>query len=95
VTLRAEEPPATGLDRNLVTLSERATEVVAAGTDAGRGPRFGGRSDLVPLGQLIRQTPGAYPIESIDELRSDAFGTDEELDEFLACVAESRQAGLA
>lgn len=54
-----------------------------------------GSSGLVPLEELIRQTPGAHPITSIDELRSDAFETDEELDEFLAFVAETRHADLA
>jgi hypothetical protein len=49
----------------------------------------------VPLDELIRQTPGAHAIRSIDELRSDAFETDEELDEFLAFVTESRHADLA
>jgi hypothetical protein len=51
--------------------------------------------DPTPLDELIRQTPGAHPIRSIDELRSDAFETDEELDEFLAFIAESRRADLA
>lgn len=51
--------------------------------------------DLIPLDELIRQTPGAHPIGSIDELRCDAFETDEELEEFLAFVAESRHADLA
>ncbi len=40
---------------------------------------------------MIGQTPGAHPIKSIDELRSDAFETDEELDEFLTFVTESRR----
>jgi len=39
-------------------------------------------------------TPGAHPITSIGELRSDAFETDE-LDEFLAFVTESRHADPA
>jgi hypothetical protein len=51
--------------------------------------------DLVPLDELIRQTPGAHPIGSVDELRCDAFETDAELEEFLAFVAESRHADLA
>jgi hypothetical protein len=54
-----------------------------------------GHGALVPLEQLIRDTPGAHPITSIGELRSDAFETDEELDEFLAFVTESRHADLA
>ena len=52
-------------------------------------------ADLMPLDELIRHTPGAHPIKSIDELRSDAFETDQELDEFLAFVTESRHADLA
>jgi hypothetical protein len=63
-------------------------------TSAERGREAGGE-DLIPLGELIGQTPGAHPISSIDELRSDAFQTDEELDEFLAFVTESRHADLA
>lgn len=58
-------------------------------------PRPGEHSDLVPLGQLIRGTPDVHPIESIDELRSDAFETDEELEEFLSFVTRSRHADLA
>lgn len=51
--------------------------------------------DLVPLEELVRQTPGAHPITSIDELRNDAFDSDEELDDFLAFLTESRHADLA
>jgi hypothetical protein len=57
--------------------------------------RQAGGEDLVPLDELIRRTPGAHPISSVDELRSDAFQTDEELDQFLAFVTESRHADLA
>jgi hypothetical protein len=41
------------------------------------------------------RTPGALPIRPVDELRSDGFSTDEELDEFLAFVAASRHADVA
>ena len=51
--------------------------------------------DLLPLEKLIRQPPGAHPIKSADELRCDAFETDEELSEFLAFVSASRHADLA
>ena len=51
--------------------------------------------DLVPLDELIGRTPGAHPIASADELRCDAFETDEELDEFLVFVRQSRHADLA
>jgi hypothetical protein len=57
--------------------------------------RQAGGEDLVSLEELIRRTPGAHPIRSVDELRSDAFQTDEELDQFLAFVTESRHADLA
>jgi hypothetical protein len=58
-------------------------------------PQHQADDDLVPLEDLIRRTPGAHPIRSADELRSDAFESDEELDEFLAFVADSRHADLA
>ena len=48
-------------------------------------------ADLTPLCELVRRTPGAHPIGSIDDLRCDAFDTEEELQEFLAFVAESRR----
>ena len=54
-----------------------------------------GDQGLVPLAELIRQTAGARPISSVDDLRCDAFETGEELDEFLTFVAGSRQANLA
>ena len=71
-----------------------ATEVVATSTSAEHMPDPG-REDLVPLEELIRQTPGAHPITSIEELRNDAFESDEELDEFLVFVTQSRHADLA
>lgn len=58
-------------------------------------PEPGGQGDLIPLDQLIRDTPGAHPITSIGELRNGAFDTDEELDASLAFVTESRHADLA
>ena len=69
-------------------------EVVATSSSA-EFPRQAADDDLVPLEELIRQTPGAHPIASIDELRCDAFETDEEIDEFLAFVTASRHADLA
>jgi len=69
-------------------------EMVTTSTSA-EHPEHRWADDRAPLDELIRQTPGAHPIASIDELRSDAFETDEELDEFLVFVAESRHAGLA
>lgn len=58
-------------------------------------PRPADGEDLIPLDELIRRTPGAHPISSVDELRSGAFETDQELDEFLTFVTESRHADLA
>ena len=69
-------------------------EVIATSTSAA-DPQQPGGEDLVPLEELIRQTPGAHSIESVDELRCDAFDTDQELDEFLAFVTASRHADLA
>ena len=70
------------------------TEVVPASTSAEYRHDRGGE-DLIPLDELIRQTPGAHPIGSVDELRCDAFETEEELEEFLAFVSQSRHADLA
>lgn len=58
-------------------------------------PRRAQVADLLPLAELIERTPGAHPVGSVDELRSEAFDTGEELDGFLAFVAESRRAGSA
>ncbi len=69
-------------------------EVVATSSSA-EYPQQPAGTDLVPLEELIRQTPGAHPIGSVDELRCDVFDTDEELEAFLAFVAESRHADLA
>jgi hypothetical protein len=43
----------------------------------------------------VDPSPGAHPLTSIDEPRNDAFESDEELDEFLAFVTESRHADPA
>lgn len=69
-------------------------KVIAATTSA-RHPLHPGDQGLVPLAELIRQTAGARPISSVDDLRCDAFETGDELDAFLAFVAGSRQASLA
>lgn len=69
-------------------------EVVPASANA-EYPSHPGSEDLVPLEELIRQTPGAHPISSVDELRCDVFETDEELEEFLSFVAGSRHSDLA
>ena len=69
-------------------------EEVATSTSADYRHDRGGE-DLIPLEELIRQTPGAHPIGSAEELRCDAFETDQELQEFLAFVSESRHADLA
>jgi len=70
-------------------------EVVATSSSAEYPQRHLGGTDLVPLDELIRQTPGAHPIGTLDEFRCDAFETDEELEAFLAFVAASRHADLA
>ena len=69
-------------------------EVVATSTSAEQ-PQRADSGDLLPLDELIRDTPGAHPISSVNELRCDAFETDKELDEFLAFVTASRHADLA
>jgi hypothetical protein len=69
-------------------------KVIAATTNTGHSLRPGDQG-LVPLAELIRQTAGARPISSVDDLRCDAFETGEELDEFLTFIAGSRQAHLA
>jgi len=66
---------------------------VSGGTGASERP--GAREGLVPVAELISQTPGAHPIASADELRSDAFENDEELDAFLAFVTHSRHADVS
>jgi hypothetical protein len=76
------------------TLEGDQIEVIATSSSAGY-PQHQAGDDLVPLEDLIAQAPGAHPIRSIDELRCDAFDTDEELDEFLAFVAASRHADVA
>ena len=68
---------------------------VTAMSSSAEHPQHRGSDALVPLEELVRDTPGAHPISSTDELRSDAFETDEELDEFLAFVAASRHSDLA
>ncbi len=71
--------------------------VIAMSAGVAEDPRRPDGGDLLPVDELIRQTPGAHPISSVDELRCDAFETDEELDGFLAFVRRARRAdvGLA
>ena len=71
-----------------------ARKVIAATTNTGHSLHPGDEG-LVPLEELIRQAAHARPISSVDDLRCDVFEADEELDEFLAFVADSRQASLA
>ena len=68
---------------------------MATSSSAGYPQHHPAGTDLVPLDELIKQTPGAHAIGTLDELRCDAFGTDEEPGAFLAFVAESRHADLA
>ena len=51
--------------------------------------------DLLPMDEFIQKTPGAHPISSLDELRSEAFGTNAELEELLALLAALCRADLA
>jgi hypothetical protein len=69
--------------------------VVRTSTSAEYRHDRGGGEDLLPLEELIRQTPGAHPVDSAGELRCDAFETGQELQEFLAFVSQARHAGLA
>jgi hypothetical protein len=52
-------------------------------------------AEHVPTEELLRRQ-GIRPIESVDELACpDLFESDEELDEFIAFVRASRNAGVA
>jgi hypothetical protein len=52
-------------------------------------------TEHVPAEELARRQ-GVRPVKSIDDLaRPDLFESDEELDEFLADLYASRQAGMA
>jgi hypothetical protein len=62
---------------------------------AAEDPRWPDGGDLLSVDELIRRTPGAHPISSVDELRCDAFETDKELDEFLAFVSRVRRVDVA
>jgi hypothetical protein len=54
-----------------------------------------GTAEHVPVEELLRRQ-GVHPIQSVDELAvPDLFESDEEVDEFIAFVRASRQAGLA
>jgi hypothetical protein len=77
------------------TLESGARMEVIAMSSSAEHPQRRGCDDLGSLEELVRDTPGAHPIDSVDELRSEAFETDEELDEFLAFVAAARHADLA
>ena len=53
------------------------------------------KSDHVPVAELLRRQ-GVTPISSADDLvRLGTFESDEELDEFLADLYESRRADVA
>ncbi len=57
--------------------------------DAGRR-----RRGSIPIDELARRK-GVRPIESLDEMARDVFESDEELEEFLAFIADARHADLA
>jgi len=52
-------------------------------------------ADEVPVEELARRQ-GIRPVESVDDMaRPGLFGSDEELEEFLADLYASRRSGLA
>jgi hypothetical protein len=56
-------------------------------------PRHG--DDFVPTEELLR-LHGPGPVLSLDELAAaDVFGSDEEYEEFLAWLYESRRSGMS
>jgi hypothetical protein len=59
-----------------------------------RATRRAADPEHVSLRELARRQ-GVRPIESTDDLAADVFDSDEELDEFLAAVAEWRRAEFA
>ncbi|HEU5108812.1 MAG TPA: hypothetical protein VFT95_09665 [Micromonosporaceae bacterium] len=64
-------------------------------SNAERVPQWRAAPGHVPAEELARRQ-GVRPIESVDELaRPDLFESDDELDEFLADLYESRRAGMA
>jgi hypothetical protein len=70
-------------------------EVVDVTSNAEEMPKWLGADDHVPAEELARRQ-GAQPIESVESMaRDDIFESDEELDEFLADLYESRRRGVA
>lgn len=59
-----------------------------------RSTRRAADPEHVSLRELARRQ-GVKPVESADDLAADVFDSDEELDEFLAAVAEWRRAEFA
>jgi hypothetical protein len=52
------------------------------------------RRGSIPIDELARRK-GVRPVESPDEMARDVFESDEELEEFLAFIADARHADLA
>jgi hypothetical protein len=69
------------------------SEVVIATTSGAEHPAPQRRGS-VPIDELARRK-GVRPVESPDEMARDVFDSDEELDEFLAFIADARHADLA
>jgi hypothetical protein len=68
-------------------------EVVDVTSSAEHLPARPGTSKHVPVEELIRQQ-GTKPVESVEDMaRFGTFESDEELDEFLADLYESRRRG--
>jgi hypothetical protein len=69
--------------------------VIVTSSGAERAPEWQPSPGHVPAEELARRQ-GVRPIQSVDELaRPDLFESDEELDEFLADLYESRRTGMA
>jgi hypothetical protein len=69
--------------------------VIVTSSSAERVPEWRAAPGHVPAEELARRQ-GVRPIESVDELaRPGLFESDDELDEFLADLYESRRAGMA
>jgi hypothetical protein len=52
------------------------------------------RGGPVPIEELARRQ-GVGPVESPDDMARDVFSSDEELDEFLAFIADARHSDVA
>jgi hypothetical protein len=68
---------------------------VTVTTDESAHAGYSATDEHVSVEELARRQ-GVRPIESVDDMaRPDLFGSDEELEEFLADLYASRRSGLA